>query len=291
MKMTRTHAGLMLACVATLAAFATGALDPLLHLLGLSPDSPLALLMLANGPGAITTTKTIGERIAEFTAKRAELVDKKNALVDKAIVVEGRTFDEAEAEQNAAFEADIKTIDTTLAQLKSHEAIVVAKASPVVQGSGAGQGAVQIQGSGPISVVRNLPQGTAYTRYVMCLAAAKGKVVYVDFWASWCGPCRDEMPEFMQLQNQYRDKGVQFVGIAADNPQAAADFARKLGINYPVLQGEETALEMMPLAGNSFGGLPYTFIANREGKIVATAPGRISKKRLEAALQPLLTQK
>ena len=180
MKMTRTHAGLMLACVATLAAFATGALDPLLHLLGLSPDSPLALLMLANGPGAITTTKTIGERIAEFTAKRAELVDKKNALVDKAIVVEGRTFDDAEAEQNAAYEADIKTIDTTLAQLKSHEAIVVAKASPVVQGSGAGQGAVQIQGSGPISVVRNLPQGTAYTRYVMCLAAAKGNLVQAE---------------------------------------------------------------------------------------------------------------
>lgn len=118
-----------------------------------------------------------------------------------------------------------------------------------------------------------------------------GKILVVNFWASWCGPCRDEMPEFMQLQNQYRDKGVQFVGIAADNPQVAADFARKLGINYPVLQGEETALEMMPLAGNSFGGLPYTFITNREGKIVATAPGRISKKRLEAALQPLLTQK
>ena len=119
----------------------------------------------------------------------------------------------------------------------------------------------------------------------------RGKILVVNFWASWCGPCRDEMPEFMQLQNQYRDKGVQFVGIAADNPQAAADFARKLGINYPVLQGEETALEMMPLAGNNFGGLPYTFISNREGKIVATAPGRISKKRLEAALQPLLTQK
>ncbi|MDQ5888151.1 MAG: hypothetical protein RL210_1581 [Pseudomonadota bacterium] len=119
----------------------------------------------------------------------------------------------------------------------------------------------------------------------------RGKILVVNFWASWCGPCRDEMPEFMQLQKQYRDKGVQFVGIAADNPQAAADFARKLGINYPVLQGEETALDMMPLAGNSFGGLPYTFITNREGKIVATAPGRISKKRLEAALQPLLVQK
>lgn len=80
----------------------------------------------------------------------------------------------------------------------------------------------------------------------------RGKILVVNFWASWCGPCRDEMPEFMQLQKQYRDKGVQFVGIAADNPQAAADFARKLGINYPVLQGEETALDMMPLAGNSF---------------------------------------
>ena len=129
MKMTRTLAGLMLASVAVLAAFAAGALDPLMHFLGVAPDSPLALLMLANAPGAITT-KSIAERIGEFTAKRAELVDKKNALVEKAIVVEGRTFDDAEAEQNAAFEADIKTIDTTLAQLKSHEAIIVAKATP-----------------------------------------------------------------------------------------------------------------------------------------------------------------
>lgn len=123
------------------------------------------------------------------------------------------------------------------------------------------------------------------------LSEWRGKILVVNFWATWCGPCRDEMPEFMQLQHQYRDKGVQFVGIAVDNPQAAADFVKKMAINYPILQAEELGLEMMPLAGNSFGGLPFTFIANRDGKIVATAPGRIAKKRLESALQPLLAPK
>ena len=76
----------------------------------------------------------------------------------------------------------------------------------------------------------------------------------------------------MQLQHQYRAKGVQFVGIAVDNRKQVADFASCFGINYPVLQAEETGLAMMPLAGNTLGGLPFTFIVNRDGKIVATAP-------------------
>lgn len=120
------------------------------------------------------------------------------------------------------------------------------------------------------------------------LADWKGKIVVANFWATWCGPCRDEIPEFVQLQNTYRDRGVQFVGIAVDNRKEVAAFAKRYGINYPVLQAEETGLAMMPLAGNTLGGLPFTFIINREGKIVATAPGRISKARLESALQPLL---
>lgn len=121
------------------------------------------------------------------------------------------------------------------------------------------------------------------------LADWRGKVVVANFWATWCGPCRDEIPEFIQLQQQYRGRGVQFVGIAVDNRQAVAEFARRHGINYPVLQAEEAGLAMMPLAGNRLGGLPFTFIINREGKIVATAPGRIAKARLESALQPVLT--
>lgn len=116
----------------------------------------------------------------------------------------------------------------------------------------------------------------------------RGKIVVANFWATWCGPCREEIPEFVQLQHQYRAKGVQFVGIAVDNRKQVADFAKRFGINYPVLQAEETGLAMMPLAGNTLGGLPFTFIVNRDGKIVATAPGRIAKARLEAALQPLL---
>lgn len=243
MKMTRTYAGVMLACAATLAAFATGALDPLLHLLGLSPDSPLALLMLANAPGAITT-KTIAERIGEFTAKRAELVDKKNALVQKAIVDEGRTFDDNEAEQNAAFEADIKTIDTTLAQLKSHEAIIVSKANPVVQGSGAGQGAVQIQGSGPISVVRNLPQGTAYTRYVMCLAAAKGNLVQAERLAE---AFQKDTPEVLNVTKAMSYLGATSGDDIAQKTAVAAGSTSSTTWAGPLVQYQDMTSEFIGL--------------------------------------------
>lgn len=183
MKMTRNMAGVMLASLGLLAAFVSGSLDPLLQLLGIAPDSAIPLLMLANGPGAIVG-KTVGERIGEFTAKRAELVTAKQALVQKAILDEGRTFDAHEAEQNAQFEADIASIDETLKQLKSHEAIMVSKAAPIVQGTGAGQGAVVIPGSGPLSVVRNVPKGTAFTRYVALAAVSRGNLMQAEVLAN-----------------------------------------------------------------------------------------------------------
>lgn len=180
MKMTRNLVGLALTTACMLAAAAAGLFDPWLQLLGITPDAAIPLLMLANGPLGVTGTKTVGERISEFTAKREELIGKKNALVQVAIIDEGRTFDQREAEENAQLEADIQTIDSTLKSLKSHEAIVVSKATPIVQGTGQGQGAVQIFGTGPISVVRNLPPGTGYTRFVMCLAAAKGNLMQAE---------------------------------------------------------------------------------------------------------------
>lgn len=126
------------------------------------------------------TAKTIGERIAEFQAKRQELSDKKSELVNKAVVTEGRTLDEHETEQNAQFESDIKSIDATLAVLKSHEATMVAQASTVTQTAGQGQGAVVIPGSGVISVARNLPKGIAFTRYAVALALSKGNLMLAE---------------------------------------------------------------------------------------------------------------
>lgn len=119
---------------------------------------------------------TIAERLAEFQAKRQQLLEKKQAIVNKAVVEEGRTLDEKETEENAQLEADIKSVDETIAVLKSHEAIAVAQAAAVQTNAGqTGGGTVQVPGN-VISVQRNLPKGTTFTRYAMALALSKGNL-------------------------------------------------------------------------------------------------------------------
>ncbi|WP_137936859.1 TlpA disulfide reductase family protein [Chitinivorax sp. B] len=120
------------------------------------------------------------------------------------------------------------------------------------------------------------------------LSEWKGKVLIVNFWATWCQPCRLEIPEFVELQQKYRNKGVQFVGIALDEQAAVAKFSKEFGINYPTLLGEEQAMEMMRTAGNKIGGLPFTAVIDRQGKIVSIAAGKLSKAKLEAAIEQVL---
>lgn len=124
---------------------------------------------------------TIAERLAEFRAKRQSTLEQKNAVITKATVEEGRTFDEHEEEQIKGFDADLSSLDKTIATLEVHEKSQIAQAKPVTPV--AGQGAVVIQGSGPISVVRNVPPGTAFTRYCQALALSKGNLVQASVLA------------------------------------------------------------------------------------------------------------
>lgn len=166
---------------ATLVAGLGGAFDALTALLGVQPDALLGAALLANGAAAVPGgARTVADRISEFEAKRAELVARKAAIINKAAVEEGRTLDEAESEEDATISADIKSIDATLKILKDHEAVVVSKATPIVPGTARGEGAVHVAGSGPISVRRNTPKGTAFTRYVMALAASKGNLMHAE---------------------------------------------------------------------------------------------------------------
>ena len=127
--------------------------------------------------------KTISEQIAALETKRQNLADQKVALVQKSLD-EGRTFDESEAEQNASFAADVKAIDDHIKVLKDHETLMVSRASPIVQGTGRGQGAIEIAGSGPISVRRNTPPGTAFTRYVALCAVSRGNLMQAEVMAN-----------------------------------------------------------------------------------------------------------
>jgi len=114
----------------------------------------------------------------------------------------------------------------------------------------------------------------------------KGKVVVLDFWATWCPPCRAEIPGFIELQKKYQAQGVAVVGISVD--QAGSDtvkaFAEKLGINYPVVLTDAK----IDAAYGGIDGLPTTFIIDRSGRIVKRHLGFTEKSEIESEIQPLL---
>lgn len=120
------------------------------------------------------------------------------------------------------------------------------------------------------------------------LSRWRGKVLVVNFWATWCPPCREEIPEFVKLQSKYGAQGLQFVGIAIDETAKVQAYSDQMGINYPVLVGDLDAVALSQATGNRLGGLPYTLVLDRSGKIVATELGGLSTAKLEATLKPLL---
>jgi len=116
----------------------------------------------------------------------------------------------------------------------------------------------------------------------------RGKVLVVNFWATWCAPCREEIPIFVAMQDQYRDKGLQFVGIAIDQVDKTREFATSFKINYPTLMGGFDTVELSQQVGNSKRGLPFTVVLDRHGKIASTELGGITREKLEALINPLL---
>lgn len=116
----------------------------------------------------------------------------------------------------------------------------------------------------------------------------QGRILVLNFWAPWCPPCRAEIPDFIQLQEQYRRQDVVFVGLALDQKDKVQAFSDEIGINYPILLGESDAVELGKLAGNRLGGLPYTVIFAKNGDIVFTQAGEIKRERLEAVLKSLI---
>ena len=116
----------------------------------------------------------------------------------------------------------------------------------------------------------------------------QGKVVVVNFWATWCAPCREEIPLFIDMQRTLGDKGLQFVGISIDDVVKTRDFHKTFGINYPSLIGNFDTLDVSRKAGNAKGVLPYTVVMDRKGNIVTTELGGVKREKLEALITPLL---
>lgn len=110
------------------------------------------------------------------------------------------------------------------------------------------------------------------------------KILIINFWATWCPPCRAEMPLFVDLQEEFQDQDVQFVGIAIDNKDHVQDFVDTYGIEFPILLGDRQGSELGRQLGNRMGGLPYTVIVAKGGKIHKKHIGGLK----EAQLRPIL---
>lgn len=111
-----------------------------------------------------------------------------------------------------------------------------------------------------------------------------GQLVVLNFWATWCGPCKEEMPHFVELQTRLSDQGVQFIGVALDNQQAVEKFIQTTPINYPLLIGGFDAIDIARDYGNTIGALPFTIIIDKKMIIQHTHLGAIDIKKLEQLL-------
>ena len=120
------------------------------------------------------------------------------------------------------------------------------------------------------------------------LSEWRGKVVALNFWATWCPPCREEIPYFVELQDHYMDAGLQFVGVALHEAEEVRDFLQEFKVNYPSLVGQGEVIALAGQLGNAIGALPYTVILDRNGRIAFTRRGPLSKAEAEAAIQNLL---
>jgi len=120
------------------------------------------------------------------------------------------------------------------------------------------------------------------------LAQWRGKVMVVNFWATWCPPCLKEIPEFVRMQEKLGPRGLQFVGIAIDNRDKVREFAAKFRINYPILIGEMEGIDLVRRVGNDRGGLPFTVIVDRKGRLIGTELGGLNEQKLTAIVAPAL---
>lgn len=122
----------------------------------------------------------------------------------------------------------------------------------------------------------------------LTLSSLQDKVLVINYWATWCAPCREEIPLFVRTQKEFADKNVQFVGISIDQADKIREFAQEFKINYPLAVAGIEAIETSRRIGNKAGVLPYTVIIDRSGKVAERMLGVISETRLRKALMPLI---
>lgn len=109
------------------------------------------------------------------------------------------------------------------------------------------------------------------------LAAWRGHLLLVNFWASWCAPCRHEMPDLQATAKRFAAKGLSVVGVAVDDPAPAQRFAREVGVSYPLLYGHKAADELLAACSAGLQGLPLSVVIGRDGKVCARHAGGLDQ--------------
>ena len=121
------------------------------------------------------------------------------------------------------------------------------------------------------------------------LSEWSGKLVVLNFWASWCGPCRDEMPMLDRMRTQYLERGVEVIGVAYEEAADALAFLQENPVAYPILvNAPDDALDVSLRLGNTQSVLPFTALISRDGHLLATRIGNFSEASLKEWISPHL---
>ena len=118
----------------------------------------------------------------------------------------------------------------------------------------------------------------------------QGKVRVLNFWATWCEPCREEIPALQRVQAKFAANGLETIGISIDHADKVRQFAKNMAITYPLLLGDASVIDVARALGNRAGGLPYTLVLDAQGKLLASKLGGITEAQLTEILLPVLGQ-
>ncbi len=128
----------------------------------------------------------------------------------------------------------------------------------------------------------------AGTGAARALGQFQGHVTVVNFWATWCGPCRAEMPAFERLSRRWSERGVRFVGLSDEPGELASRFGRELGVTYPLWTGTDQVSELSRRLGNRLGVLPHTVILDSRGAVLEQKVGPYTEAELESRLERMV---
>ncbi len=143
----------------------------------------------------------------------------------------------------------------------------------------------EVQGATQKLMLSTLPDSDGKPQ---AMSQWRGKVLVVNFWATWCAPCREEIPALMRVQHTYAANGLHIIGIALDNASKVREYAHEMGIDYTLLVGSIDTLDLGKDLGNRAGVLPFTVVLDRSGQLAYAHTGALTEAGLSAVLKPLL---